>query len=237
MACNGRSIATRVRPILLTGLCLLLAGVSGCSERTAKPQPVAGGPTTAEMTACSKATYSDRPVVQSYWAPGTFEVEPFFGQTPRPDDFRRNWYSTQLCAMGEPRLSPLAEGGTRIRFIWLRAFHPGISVRVEHDQYGARLTAVELSGAGGYAAGTVARQVDKSLSADEWATLEASIDQVDFWGLATSQESNGLDGSQWIIEIVTQGRYYVVDRWGGGALAEPGRYMIELSDLDPENIY
>jgi hypothetical protein len=189
------------------------------------------------MAACADATDDGRPVVQSYWAPGTFKVKTFFGQHSFLDNFRRNWYSTQLCAMDEPRLSAPAGKETRIRFLWLRSFHPGISVRVERDARGARLLAVELSGAGGYAPGSVAKRLSRSLSEKEWATLEASLAAAGFWSLRTSKQSNGYDGAQWIIEVATPSRYHVVDRWGGGMLQVPGRYLLKLSGLNPTEIY
>lgn len=208
---------------------LLFACVVGCS-RPAPPGPPAGSaPAPAEMAVCAKAEAPNRPVVASYWKPGTFGDE--------TDEFLRNWFSAQLCAMGEPRLEASSDGTIRLRFLWLRTFHPGIAVRVEHTSRDTRLIAVELDGAGGYEPGGVARRLERSLSRAEWEALEQVIANSRFWTLPPSQQVIAVDGAEWIVEVAEPGRYHVVKRWSGGELELLGRHLLELSGLEPDPIY
>ena len=41
----------------------------------------------------------------------------------------------------------------------------------------------------------------------------------------------GTDGSQWILEGKTLGKYNVVDRWCGGKISSVCRELIDLTDL------
>jgi hypothetical protein len=140
--------------------------------------------------------------------------------------------------MGEgPLIAPPA-GHARLRFLWLRSFHPGIAVRIERGPAETRLVAVALSGAGGYAPGNVARREERALSADEWASVDALVGEAEFWRLTTNdRESAGLDGAEWIVEIAEPDRYHVVDRWDAGELDAIGRHLLALSGLEPEPIY
>jgi hypothetical protein len=181
------------------------------------------------MVACAEAETTDRPEVASYWSPGTFDEA--------IDDFVRSWYSAQLCAMGETPLARPPPGGMRVRFLWLRSFHPGIVVRVEHTPSHTQLVAIELKGAGGYAPGLVSRREQRSLAPEEWAALQVKIADAGFWGMSTSARSFGKDGAEWVIEVAEHNRYHVVDRWSGGPLEPLGRYLLALSRLDPDPIY
>jgi hypothetical protein len=124
-----------------------------------------------------------------------------------------------------------------MRFLWLRTFHPGIAVRVEHGPSQALLVATELSGKGGYEPGHVKRHVERALLPDEWSQLQQLLAESEFWKLPTNDDELGLDGAQWVLEVSHHDRYHVVDRWGGGAVEAIGRYLITLSDLDPRPIY
>ena len=155
----------------------------------------------------------------------------------RIDDRRRSWYSTQLCAMGETPLGKPSIGNTRIRFLWLRSFDPGIAVRVEHTAKGANLIAIELNGAGGGTAGAVARRMERPLAVEEWTTLQELIADSDFWNLQTFERNKGRDGANWIIEVSVHDRYHIVDRWSGGALEQLGLYILALSRLELDPVY
>ncbi len=181
------------------------------------------------MAACAVTQSSEAPVVGSYWVPGTF------GDVA--EEFIRGWYSNQLCAMGEPTLTRPSSDGQRIRFLWLRSFHPGIAVRLEKTPETANLIAVELAGAGGYAPGEVARRIERGLSPEEWSEVRRLIRASGFWGLPIRKPAAGTDGAQWIVEVSERRRYHVVDRWSGGEIEELGSYLLELSGLDPEPVY
>lgn len=128
--------------------------------------------------------------------------------------------------------------GVRMRFLWLRTFHPPVAVRVEHTPDDTRLVAVQLDGRGGHAPGLPARRAELPLNHEEWVSLKGTVERTGFWQLATRDRSLfGVDGAIWLIEIVEPGRRRVVERWGGGALAPLGMRLLALSTLDPEPIY
>lgn len=201
------------------------SSLPGCSRPSASAPATEWSPSAADMAACAKAESSDRRVFARYVCENAF------------DGCLRDWYAAQLCAMGEGPLTAPSKGGERIRFLWLRSFHPGIAVRVDHGVRGTTLIAIELNGAGGYAPGTVARRVERSVSPEEWTTLQQALAESALWNLRTSERNEGRDGAQWIVEIAEHDRYHVVDRWNGGAIEPLGRLLLELSQLAPEPIY
>jgi hypothetical protein len=119
------------------------------------------------------------------------------------------------------------------RFLWLRTWENPVAVRVfqRGDDFG--LEAVILDGAGGYDPGQVSRRVTRALSRDEWQMVIARLQRIQFWQMATTGGNLGLDGAQWIIEARRDGRYHIVDRWGGtdSALGSIGRLFLNLADL------
>jgi hypothetical protein len=150
--------------------------------------------------------------------------------SPHSDSARNTWYSHQLQAMDEPVLGPAQKGST-YRFTWLRTFHHPVAVRISADEGRVKLVAVELDGAGGYRPGKVLRRKAIELSRTQFHDLEALIRSKDFWDLPAHEETNGLDGSEWIIEGVSGGNYHVVDRWSPdtGPVREIGEQMLLLT--------
>ncbi|AND68509.1 hypothetical protein ATSB10_10550 [Dyella thiooxydans] len=127
------------------------------------------------------------------------------------DGFRNSWYSGQLEVMSEPALKPVA--GTRTyRFTWLRTFNHPVAIRVVIGQAQCTLHATELDGAGGSAPGRVYRQKVEEIAPEACARFEAFIRDHGFWSIARRGSAVGEDGSEWIIEGVTD-RYRVVTRW------------------------
>ena len=213
----------------MRGATLVVASLCACSTDLTHDGSTGLSPSPSEMASCAVADYSDRPVFASYWSPGTFDEA--------DDQFVRDWYSTQLCAMGEPHLEAPPQGGVRVRFLWLRSFHPGVAVRIEHFRGRTRLVAITLDGAGGYAPGSVAHRAERVLPPDAWMEVEDAIADADFWQLPTADRSFGLDGAQWIIEIAESDRYHVVERWSAGELETLGRKLLDLTGLAPDPIY
>ena len=212
---------------LLTSLLLALS--LACNDPHASNPTRDKPPSREEMAACATANVIEQPGVESYWAPGTFD-EP-------TDDLARQWFSAQLCAMGEPPLTSPPPGAKRMRFLWLRTFHPGIAIRIEGSPESAHLIATELTGAGGYAPGTVGRREQRILLPEEWSETQRLLTAAGFWRLPTNKPVLGLDGAHWILEVSEPKRYHIVDRWSGDELEDIGTYLLDLSGLDPEPIY
>src|SRR5262245_31927728 len=162
-----------------------------------------------------------------------FPIGPFWPHNS--DLFVRQWYSKHLAAMEEPSLScGVLEDTETYRFLWLRTFHNPVAVRVfrRGDDYG--LEAAILNGAGGYNPGHVSRRVTKTWCRDQWQTVIARFEGVQFWQMATKSDAlPGLDGAQWIVEARRDGRYHIVDRWTGTdhGLESVGRHFLDLAGL------
>lgn len=239
---------TAVVPLLTFMVCLA-AVACGEARQDAVSLPPEGheAPPPEQMAACAAAGNRDSVATPEYWRPGTFALHDMPKDWPEAskteaavaggDAALRRWYSTQLCAMGEAPLSAPPAGRVRLRFLWLRTFGPGISVRVEHSRGGTRLVAIELDGAGGYAPGKVADHVERVLTPGEWQGLEAVVRRSNFWRMPSEKADLGVEGSQWIVEISEPERYHVVDRWSGGAVTEIGLQVLNLSGLEYEPVY
>jgi hypothetical protein len=137
------------------------------------------------------------------------------------DGLLRDWYSKYLRAMLEPSLScGDRTGGFAYRFLWLRSFHAPIAVRLEKTGSSVVLNAVELEGTGGQAAGEIVKRTQRALSPAEENKFLTRLKQVGFWEMRKNQDRFGMEGAQWILEGIDNGRYQVVDRWSPG----PGPY-------------
>ncbi len=170
--------------------------------------------------------------------------EPYFpkgalGDDPRGDLFRADWYSKDLKALQEPSLFQLAKNPSleSYRFVWLRTFHHPVIVRLNLRSDGTGdLTTKVSSGAGGYAPGHVIENKSRPVTREEVEKFLARVRQGQFWDLPSheSPDAAGLDGSQWIIEGVKEGKYHVVDRWtpGKGPVHELGLILaVDLAQM------
>jgi hypothetical protein len=201
-----------MRTLFATAL-VVLGTVYPGGARAYEARPHCPGPATAERFFPARVLEPDRPDL---------------------DEFRRRWYAKHLSAMDEPSLScgATTEAET-YRFVWLRTFDRPVAVRVSRVGRDARLTAVESTGAGGYAPGTAAKRVSRTLSPPEWQALEAALRRADFWTTPTAPHAGeqGLDGAQWIIEARRGPAYHVVDRWSPpeGPYRELGLMFLRLA--------
>jgi hypothetical protein len=199
----------------------------------------------------------------SYFPTSLFEaVEPCNygdGRTTDPviDEFRSRWYSSHLQAAREPRLGgetpPYEVNGLGVlRFTWLRSFDAPVIVRVEATaDDGLRLTAKELSGAGGYDPGRIARRVERRLSTEEAAQLTNLLVGSRVLDLPPSDDcpivddpGNGdtfvvrADGAQWVIEANGSTGYRYVDRWSGeGPVHDLGLHLLGLTGWIYDRVY
>ena len=162
--------------------------------------------------------------------PRHFPVGALDPASTKSDNARNAWYSHQLRAMDEPVLDA-TQKGSAYRFTWLRSFSHPIAVRITANAGRFRLVAVELDASGGYAREKPVRRQEIELSATQFRDLEALISNSGFWNLPPHVETNGLDGSEWIIEGVRGGTYHVVNRWSPdtGPVREIGEQMLVLT--------
>jgi len=154
-----------------------------------------------------------------------------------------DWYSSQLKAAGERRPTELAaEAPQRInvRFVWLRSFDKPIIVRIQGQADGrTTIEAKRLSGAGGYEAGEVEEHLLRDITPVEFEAFAAMLEES---ALSTEPASNcdaGMDGAQWILEVIDGGEYSFFNRWTPekGAVREVGLAMLRLTGFELEPIY
>ena len=150
---------------------------------------------------------------------------------------RESWYGKHLAAMKEPRLCA-APGVEVYRFLWLRSFHNPIVVRIQRDGDHYTLHGKQLSGAGGYEPGELLRDTTIRVTNQQITSIRALVDNTRFWSMG-EERSLGHDGAQWVLEVVSTGRYHVVDRWSPGDDGKSSSFqrlcleILALSGLTP----
>lgn len=145
---------------------------------------------------------------------------------PKAADFRihqtlqdANLYSDRLTELGQPAFcqDPVPELAEWYRFLWVPTFDHPVLLRVDiaSDGVGTLLTHV-WSGDGGYEWGKSARNVRK-LTEVEQGDLFATLADIGFWTLPSQIEGSPneviLDGTEWAIEGVKDGKCHVVTRY------------------------
>ena len=158
-----------------------------------------------------------------YFPPGTLD------DTPESSLSKEQWYSKHLKALKEPSLWELSktQKSETYRFLWLRTFHHPISVRLDVNPNGtSMLTTKTTSGQGGYEPGTLVVNKKRALTKEQTDWFLDRIAELGFWGLPAFEKPHegigpngektveiGLDGAQWILEGIKDGKYQVTDRW------------------------
>lgn len=155
------------------------------------------------------------------------------------DSIRNAWYSRILFAMKEPMLCMYRGDMEIYRFTWLRTFHHPIVVRIEKKGTYMRLHTKVANGQSGYATGRLITDKVKEVTTGEWKEFTSKLESAGIWHLATSINDMGLDGAEWIIEAVTNGKYHVVDRYSPldenmKSFSDIGKYLLELAPLKDE---
>lgn len=157
---------------------------------------------------------------------------------PLMNDHKARWYGSHLSAAGE---RPLAEAaGPTLRFTWLRTFHAPVVIRLDTGADGVvTMTATELSGHGGYDPGTVARRIERQLSADEAIALTRALAETAVLDQAPGECRIGMDGAEWILEAVGPDGYRYVERWTprDGPVHTFGLHLIGLTGWTYDNVY
>jgi hypothetical protein len=157
----------------------------------------------------------------------------------RKGDFKSEWYSKELRALEEPSLyslstSPLVES---YRFLWLRAFHHPVAIRLSLNPDGTSTAIVKVaSGAAGFRPSVLSEQRLQPISKEQTQAFLKRVTELSFWDAPNPvNDQTGTDGSQWVIEGVKAGRYHVVDRWSPnkGVVYELGLMLaFDLAKID-----
>lgn len=159
------------------------------------------------------------------------------------DDFQNDWYSRFWRAAEEPSLylqSQKVKALRSERFTWLRSFHEPVVVRLDWLPDGqVRMTAKELTGAGGYDPGGIERTEQRLLTVQELERLEAARHSLKPYQRPVVVCSGGADGARWLLEASEAGSYVFIDRWtpGGGPVHAYGQMLVALTGWRYEPIY
>jgi hypothetical protein len=152
---------------------------------------------------------------------------------PKESGSCERWYTAPLKAMAEPSLFETSRDPSieSYRFLWLRTFHQPVSARLEIAKDGAgELTVKVLSGKGGYGLGHLVKNRTIKISKDSVLHFLGLLEKADFWNSPTEEQTNDiqLDGAQWIMEGVKEGRW-----WIGGRRAVDHIATLDYSSLTP----
>src|SRR5262249_55197957 len=148
-----------------------------------------------------------------------------------------SWYGTFLHILGEaPLYPPPSRSGSVyrfLRFLLLPTFDQPLLVRISNNDAGWSIVSKTNDGLGGYSPGPRTTQMERNLNPAECEKLVQAFDRLGFWSLPVSDGSTGCDGSEWLLEAVSEGRYHVVHRWSpeGGVFAQFCELLLDFGGL------
>ena len=151
------------------------------------------------------------------------------------------WYSGTLAAMREPPFSSLTSSDFEAyRFLWLRSFHPPVSIRIWRHNNEYCMTVKQLDSVDRYIDGrpvpaeNLVVNSTRPLSREEWTTFKQLLDGTRFWELPTFDVVPlANDGAFWMLEGVANGRHHFIDRQSPehGAFYEACVYLLRRSNI------
>jgi hypothetical protein len=171
------------------------------------------------------------------WPQATYFPPNCLDESPKSSQFKEQWYSKQLSGLHETSLWEASRATAQVqvyRFLYLRSFHHPIVVRVDVNKDGKGLLTTRIgSGRGGIEPGHLIVNKSRKMSAEETSWFVDRIDELGFWQLPTYEKSDeiGVDGAQWILEGVKDGKYLVVDRWSPDRGPVKGLGTLMMFDL------
>jgi len=140
---------------------------------------------------------------------------------------------------------PVDDLNTEIyRITFIPTFYNPIKIRVEKRKNSYVLIAKRLSGQGGFDAGKLKTEKRRTLYLQEWDRLLDLLKEAKFWELPyleKEEEPNEkgeitvcLDGSEWVIEGVKDGKYHVVNRYCPEvkSFLAVGLHLVKISGLN-----
>lgn len=129
------------------------------------------------------------------------------------NDLVNQWYSKHLKSLKEPILYKLKNENKKIiRFTHLGTWSNPFSYRIENSNGQITLTYNKTKGLGGYQAGRRIKHEQKFIKPEIWGNILQKIDSERFWDIATHDPNMILDGEEWILEVLIDGKYHFVTR-------------------------
>ena len=150
---------------------------------------------------------------------------PSFDETKYPRDtintgpndslrsFTNKWYSKHLHTLNEPILfNKINEKENIIRFTHLGTWSNPYSYRLENIDGKITITYNRTNGLGGYEAGRKIKNKSKEINSEKWSQILDKINNINFWNISTHDSQMILDGEEWILEVLIDGKYHFVTR-------------------------
>lgn len=151
---------------------------------------------------------------QSYFPPSVL------AENAIEDTSNAEWYSKTLRALKEPSLWEIAKSNPQAevyRFTYIRSFHDPISVRIVLQPETQVMVIKQARRTHGENTGRLVTNRTAKLPTDVAEALKLAVTQDMLWDLPAfiprPEDTVQLDGSQWIVELVQNGRYHVLNRW------------------------
>jgi hypothetical protein len=188
-------------------LLLLLGGIS-CNDSTERNQAVTV--TSANRIRNPAEEYEVRKDIW-YFPPKTFVK---YRDSTKVDSMEMNWYSSTLRILKEPVLYDETNKGEVFRFTCLRSHDAPFSIRVEKPVSGpAKLILKIANEPHGSQVEKLLINTTEELRPVQWEQIKNSAQTSDFWQMPVQIPRFGFDGSEWLLEGMSQGKYHVVNRW------------------------
>lgn len=138
--------------------------------------------------------------------------------------------------MGEPPFpKTLPHEGVAMRLLIMPSFAPPYVIRVQNFPFARRIYSVLLEDQTGPTG--VMQRNESRLTDEQWDKLASRFEQIGFWDLATPNPAPGIDGSMWVLEVVTQEQYHLVERWSGGELEPVGSLLQKWSTFPIDKLH
>jgi hypothetical protein len=142
------------------------------------------------------------------------------------------WYSQELADMKEPVLFKNKIKDEVYRFTWLRSFNYPIVIRiVKHNNV---YSIIWKEGNDDHKHPKLIIDKQKTIAIATWNDFLNKLKQINFWEMQTTEQDNGMDGAQWILEGKIINKYHVVDRWTPSASTAYYKccdFLISLTDI------
>jgi len=143
-----------------------------------------------------------------------------FHENPQMSYWEARWFASELRSLGEPSLLGKrgVPGTTVYRFTLIPSFTPTFVVRlvIAPDGTGTLHTMTTPRNRRGGGERECPR-IDQPVTAEQVREFLSLLEQADFWNLDTCLQTRGLDrgldGEEWLLEGVSNGKYHVVQRW------------------------
>lgn len=147
------------------------------------------------------------------------------------------WYSSSMYQLGEkPLWPPSSENEEAFRFTHLGAFTGPKAV-----------TLSVLPDGSGKVKMAILHEFPEQVSSEQLSTVPEDqvsdflkhLNQAHFWEMPSESQHRGLDGAEWVIEGVQEGKYHIAVRWCPGdspedaPFAAAARSLLELAGQKP----